>query len=449
MRRPILFLPLLLLLALAAKPYDPIPPDERTLAPGVTHRRIITEKGEVVNILVLSLRDGVRLLSVQAEGRYDGLEDLRSIYQRVYREHVDAQIIAAVNAGSWRPDRITPAGPVITGGVPVEMERYQQWPSLVVSSEGRAAIGTVDITARIQWKHRTVPLADVNRRATNEGIVLYNHFGGTTVPSATRPGETELQRAIRAQASIAGDALQSGDLDTAALLRDLRMSIRDKGLERGSMKIVCVPLPSGQSTGRSTGTEGFARDIAVAGETFPMRIQKMTTDTVAIPPNGFVLSLGSTRDLFSYATVGDTIRLLLSTTIAGTSDGLLPLRGVSEIVTGTPRLLRDGAIPSLDDRDGTLPDQFYTAELARTAAGITTGGDTLLLVTIDAPDSATGRHGVTIPRLAELMLSFGAWDAINLENGASSGMIVDGTPVGGTLDFREKTGNALVVMRKK
>jgi hypothetical protein len=147
MRRLILFLPLLLLSA--APPWHALLPIDRPLADGVIHRHIVTERGEVVNILLVSLRQGARLVGIQGEERYDGVEDLRSIYGRLLRDRVDARVIAAVNAGAWRPDRLTPIGPRIVGSELVDIESFHEWPSLVISTSGRAMIAQLGLSARI------------------------------------------------------------------------------------------------------------------------------------------------------------------------------------------------------------------------------------------------------------------------------------------------------------
>lgn len=431
MGRLILLLPLLFLLA-AALPL-PTLPGESKLAEGVIHRRIITDRGEVVNLLLITPRDGALLTSVQGEDRYDGLEDLRALYQRLQRDRTRARILAVINGGSWRYDRMTPVGPLVAGGELVDTEGFHAWPSLVISSSGRAAIGTTAITTRIQWKHRNTPIDLANRRSSHDGIVLYNHFGGT-VPARANSRESQMQRSARVQYSIGGASPETNEIDSAALLRDLRMSSGDRGLERTTLKLVCIPV---------AGRQGFSREIPLRGDTIPLLVQGVTTDTATVPSNGYVISLGSAaRDMFGYVSTGDTVRLMRMVKFTGDAD----LSGISEVVTGSPLLVRNGIVESLDGRDGIRPEYFYSGALARTAAGTSRNGDTIMIATIDAPDEETGRRGVDLPRLAELMHSLGAWNALALESGAASGMVIDGVAVGGDLNAHEKVNNALVIM---
>jgi exopolysaccharide biosynthesis protein len=59
----------------------------------------------------------------------------------------------------------------------------------------------------------------------------------------------------------------------------------------------------------------------------------------------------------------------------------------------------------------------------RTAVGISKDGDTLLLVAVDGRQEGHSR-GATLAELGELMKGFGAHDALNLDGGGSTAMIV-------------------------
>jgi uncharacterized lipoprotein YddW (UPF0748 family) len=60
----------------------------------------------------------------------------------------------------------------------------------------------------------------------------------------------------------------------------------------------------------------------------------------------------------------------------------------------------------------------------RTAAGVSQDGGTLILMVIDGRQTGWS-DGVTLPQLADLMIEFGAYDAINLDGGGSSSFIFD------------------------
>ena len=104
------------------------------------------------------------------------------------------------------------------------------------------------------------------------------------------------------------------------------------------------------------------------------------------------------------------------------------------VVGGGPRLLRAGRVAVTAKAEGFAPPQapaffgtFVAARQPRTLAGVRADG-TLLLVTVD------GRRpgwsvGMTLPEAARLMRSLGARDALNLDGGGSTTMIVRGEVV--------------------
>ncbi|MFH1683810.1 MAG: phosphodiester glycosidase family protein, partial [Candidatus Margulisiibacteriota bacterium] len=86
--------------------------------------------------------------------------------------------------------------------------------------------------------------------------------------------------------------------------------------------------------------------------------------------------------------------------------------------------------------------------------GITKQGE-LLLVTVDGPlrgskKTSKDSIGVTLEELSALMLSLGAYEAMNLDGGSSSTMVIDqrvvNKPAGG---YQRSVSNAIVVTPKR
>ena len=133
----------------------------------------------------------------------------------------------------------------------------------------------------------------------------------------------------------------------------------------------------------------------------------------------------------------------------------LDLATTSAIVGAGPRLLRAGRIVvrSAAGREGFDPPQapsFFRAFVAgrdpRTLAGVRPDG-TLLLVTVDGwrPGWSVG---MTLPEAARLMRRLGAGDAINLDGGGFSTMVVRGEVVNRPSDRvgERPVSNGLFVM---
>ena len=92
-----------------------------------------------------------------------------------------------------------------------------------------------------------------------------------------------------------------------------------------------------------------------------------------------------------------------------------------EAIGGRPVLARDSAIVPEVDTEGAAG--FATTRHPRTAVGLARNGRRLLLVTVDGRQQPYS-DGMTLRELATLMLALGARDAINLDGGGSTTMVV-------------------------
>ena len=90
-----------------------------------------------------------------------------------------------------------------------------------------------------------------------------------------------------------------------------------------------------------------------------------------------------------------------------------------EAVGGRPVLVRAGAIRPGVDSGGA----FATSRHPRTAVGIARDGKRVMLVTVDGRQKPYS-DGMTLREIAELMLVLGARDALNLDGGGSTTMVV-------------------------
>lgn len=148
----------------------------------------------------------------------------------------------------------------------------------------------------------------------------------------------------------------------------------------------------------------------------------------AIPPDGSVIvGIGSGEDwLTEHATVGDVL---------GVDHDVRTVTGeelseqVEGLVNGGPRLVADGQIDIQAGADGfASTDEFFhsfnVGRHPRTVAGIAEDG-TVFLVTIDGRQPGVS-VGASVWEAARIALSLGARDAVNLDGGGSTTMVVDG-----------------------
>ncbi len=143
-----------------------------------------------------------------------------------------------------------------------------------------------------------------------------------------------------------------------------------------------------------------------------------------IPSDGYVLSASGKQrtSLLAAVAIGD--RLQIRKTLIPERVGNSRLWASCEhIIGGGPLLLRNGiATPRRAYEVEGFDRTFHSFWHPRTAIGRKADG-TLLFVTITSTEAGV-RRGVTLPKMTQLFLEWGATDALNLDGGASSMLII-------------------------
>ena len=143
-----------------------------------------------------------------------------------------------------------------------------------------------------------------------------------------------------------------------------------------------------------------------------------------IPSDGYILSASGKKGniLLAQTAEGDAVEIRETVIPERVGDSNL-WASFGHIIGGGPLLLQDGIAASTQAyaREG-FDQAFHSFWHPRTAVGKKADG-TLLFVTITATASGV-RRGVMLPRLAELFLEWGATDALNLDGGNSSMLII-------------------------
>lgn len=112
-----------------------------------------------------------------------------------------------------------------------------------------------------------------------------------------------------------------------------------------------------------------------------------------------------------------------------------------DFIGGTPALLKNGKI----DIDQSYGDSFNLARHPRSAIG--DNADNLYLVTVDGRRQKEA-PGMTLPELAEFMLSLGCVNAINLDGGGSTRLLHNGDAINSPTENR-KVDNFICVWMKE
>lgn len=105
---------------------------------------------------------------------------------------------------------------------------------------------------------------------------------------------------------------------------------------------------------------------------------------------------------------------------------------VEQAVGGGPWLVRNGKAAVDGQAENMDEVHFVAARHPRSAAGVTASGE-LLLVTVDGRQEGLSR-GMSLPELADYLVKLGALEAINLDGGGSTAMVVKGAYINSPSD---------------
>lgn len=165
-------------------------------------------------------------------------------------------------------------------------------------------------------------------------------------------------------------------------------------------------------------------------------VQAGVGEPLPIPAGGYVIVAGAEADTPWPLEPGLALEAVWG--LAG--DG--PPGQVEWAVGGGPRLLRDGQVDVTAEAERFQPD-VAQGRAPRTAAGVDDRGR-LILLTVNGRQASS--VGLTLTELAHVMAFLGAQNALNLDGGGSSTMVLRGDLFNRPSDGRERpVGNALLV----
>lgn len=141
----------------------------------------------------------------------------------------------------------------------------------------------------------------------------------------------------------------------------------------------------------------------------------------AIPADGFVISAaGSARDwVRQNLRQRGAVRLNLKMAPTETDQKQIWQKAAS-VIGGGPQLIKDGRVDITNAAEKILP-AFVSDLHPRTAIAKLKSGQ-VLLVTVDGRQTAS--IGMSLNMLADLLIEFGAIEAINLDGGGSTAMVI-------------------------
>ncbi len=175
---------------------------------------------------------------------------------------------------------------------------------------------------------------------------------------------------------------------------------------------------------------------------FSATVQYRTSDATSVPVQAGQLTLvarGEKVKAFGAIKNGEKLTFKLQTTG-------FDWEKVDQAIGGGPTLVKDGKM-AVDADDQGFNFDFYGKRHPRSAVGRTQDGD-ILFVVLDGRQAHS--VGATLAEMAELMSRLGCRDAINLDGGGSSEMVVLGVTVNKPSDGTSRAvANAIVISGPK
>lgn len=213
------------------------------------------------------------------------------------------------------------------------------------------------------------------------------------------------------------DALSAGPLDPLAEML-ARASILEVNRQPSGLGLAVFTPRFGAETPPLTGTVVTVRGVAgpiVSGRTYAGVVGRVEAGAgtsgrrVPIPADGIVLAgRGPAEVLLEDLRVGEWVQFRVELEP--------PFDQVTDAVAGWPVLVHDGAPLPLPSGD-----TLVTGRHPRTAVGFS--DEYIFLVTVDGRQPGWS-DGITLAELADLLLALGAREAVNLDGGGSTTMVV-------------------------
>ncbi len=349
---------------------------------------------------------------LKAKSSVDGLDFLKNIYDdyqfeltRIY----SGELIAIANANFWSAFMNYPIGIFVSEGEVISLKKYKDWSSVFFDTENRPYIDNFELTGElILPDSKRLGLDNVNRRKNGDILVLYNKYYGEKIPKVhIKDIDKALQDAIASlQANLDFYDSTEVEIDTNEIRNQLIASKQEESIEFSTPKLIFKYLDK-PVINRKVGVEFLGKDSGL----------------VEIPSDGFVISLPLGYPINFSLKKGDICYLYFATD---------RYRYISfqNAVSGTPRLVRKGIAKHEAYQEGSRGFRFIGSQLPRTAIGTNMSKTRIFLFVVEA--SKTNRSlGANLTQLAIIAKKLGCFDAMNLDGGGSSIMLVNGLKVWG------------------
>ncbi len=356
--------------------------------------------------------------------------------------------------GEWRAERIAPGirhirhvlpeGPIVVHVLEIDLRRRD------------IGIETVLAKNRLAGREKTSVMAARPCHPGHEVIAAVNgdffSWEGPPINMQVRGGE--IIRSPRHRAVFAMDHRGRPIIDYFQLKGELLLNtgtsitIDHVNAARNTDELVLYNAFWSDSTHTNAyGTEVLLQPLMrfMLGDTVRMVVRQVRSHGPGFPlrPGLYVLSGHGKKSalLEQRLSRGDTVALVFRLEPGNVK--------ITEAVGGLPWLIREGNW-FINWREEGAKRPFAENKHPRTAVGYTVRRDTLYLVTVDGRQQGYS-VGMTLYELAEYMQKLGCYQALNLDGGGSTTMVIRGRVVNRPSDAtgERPVANAILVVRKK
>lgn len=217
---------------------------------------------------------------------------------------------------------------------------------------------------------------------------------------------------------------------------DATIEISGLNCARGANRLIVY----NEFFGNTTGTNNFGVEI-IEHDGIITDIQRGKGNNI-IPHEGHVISAhGTAAEIFANAQIGDEI-LFEESILSEDAD----FNSAPYVLGAGPRLVRDGEI-LVTALEEDFPPDIRMGRAPRSAVGVTKYGDYFFAV-VDGRQAHS--RGCTLEEWATILIDkFGAFQAINLDGGGSTELVVKDKLVNSPSDGRERpVGSGLTILHK-
>ncbi len=386
--------------------YTKIILSDTSIGDGVQYTNMLIGRGRnkhSVHIISADLTNQkVGLTVLKANNNATELMKLQEI-TRNYEFNSYNKILGAINANFWKAYTNNPIGTTVINGEVVELNPYKEWTSCFIDANGIPFIDNFKTSASIQTNKSELNISSINRRRDSTGIVIYNKFAGNFVPMINQNSIEKLKEKAAIEMlefvndSIYNDSTEFFDYQEYEV--KLIAEQRANSIEHSLYKAVAIYL-----------------DKPAINKEIRIKILSIDTGTVLIPEDGIVISFGHNIPYDMYPKVNSIVKLNIKT-------DKNPNIEFYNSICGTPRLVRNGVAKHEATIEGSKARRFINKPLPRTAIGFDKTKSQIYLVTVES--SSNGNKAANLQDMANIMKQIGCWNAMNLDGGGSSLMVVN------------------------